>query len=495
MNRNIGYLTAAFCAAWCMCFTASLGADPYADCLGKGWSALGRKDYDRAIDAYGCAVRERLSSEDAWLGLLNARLMKKDYAGAGALGLELSNKFPENILIRKSAALAAYLNGNYAEAEKSYRSLVRDAGEDCEMRLGLGLSLRKLKRYEEALKECSRCGDSLKKDARFRDCVRDAETPPIRKISSWNFNPYLYASYVYYLRSWDRNYSAAVTTGVDIRHGSGAGFSVEGGYLASKYHYSPRMSLAGLNYGLPSIITQVLQQRSLMPTGAPRPPLIFDVTDRSVVNLLQSRLSYSNSVYREFQPGLGVSYTGADWYIGAHWVMLKAGTDAKTFYNVISLYGNYRYRFFTIGAGLDVGLYNGFRTVQAAPEIGFRFMKRFSLTLIPMLQYGFGTVSNSYTSLNLRASGAVRLAADFQNLSLGMTWYAGNRWYTVEEMGRLVLNSDEEYRWGGALKILLLPGRVVSPYISLRGDRGIKQYGMRHGFYSIGATAGLIFNF
>lgn len=495
MKSKKGYMMAVLVAAWLIGLTVSLSADPYADCLNKGWEARIRKDFMSAIEAYRCALRERPASEDAALGLLNAFIEKKDYAGAERYGREFSAKFPGNILIRKSAAFSCYLNGNYAGSEKLYRSILRDGGEECEMRLGLGLSLRRMNRNDEAKKECMKCGDSLKQDGRFLECVQGRETGPAPKISTWKFAPYLYASYFFYPGSWDRNYTAAVTTGVDISHSSGVGFSVEGGYLTSKYHYSTRMSLASLNYALPGIISQVLQNRLSMPSAGPRPPIGADIYNLSVQNLVLSRLDYSSALYREFQPGLGLSYSGSNYFVGAHYVILKAGTDSKNFYHVISLYGNYRYRFFTIGAALDGGIYNDYGTIQAAPELGFRFLDRYSITLVPMLQYGFGTVSNSATTFSPRFSGAIRFSADLPYVTLGLTWYAGNRWHTVEEMGRLVFNSDEEYLWGGAFKMLFLPGTVASPYVSLRLDRGIRQYGMKHGFYSVGASAGLIFNF
>jgi len=430
----------------------------YENCMKQGWEARKKGDYDEAVRKYRCAAGENPLSEDAHTGLLYSYLEKKDYESAALMAPGLIEKFPENMLIRKGAALAYYHRKKYGDAVRQYRIILEKGGEDPEMRLGLGLSLARDGRPEEGKAECLKCADSMAGDGRLGYCTGEE--------TSWTLRPQVYYSRRFFGGAWHTDSINSVTAAFDAFHRSGIGLYSEFTYLWYKYTYKSLYSVS-----LPSR------------PGPPGPPLEMPAVRTTAKN------------YRQLIPGLGIYYWTEKYSILARWTVINEKNSVTRNSHVLSLHGYRTFGSFTLGASWDEGFYKNFGTLQAQPEIGLSFLDRFTVKVLPMIQYCNSSGILTGIRKKARYSAGIRLEAELASMNLSASGYYGPRWYTVEEHGSIINNIDIEYLWGTKITADIFPKKTFSPFVSIRLDRAVKQYGERRNFFNTGLTAGLKMNF
>ena len=97
--------------------------------------------------------------------------------------------------------------------------------------------------------------------------------------------------------------------------------------------------------------------------------------------------------------------------------------------------------------------------------------------------------------MKTRFSTAIDFTAQYRPVILNASVYIGERWFTVEDKGLNVWNSDDEFEWGGKIKAIFHPTEMYSPYMSVRVDKANKQFGLENDYYVTGATAGITATF
>ncbi|MCU0848986.1 MAG: hypothetical protein MUD12_13955, partial [Spirochaetes bacterium] len=300
--------------------------------------------------------------------------------------------------------------------------------------------------------------DSMSGDGRLGYCTGEE--------TSWTLRPQAYYSRRFFGGAWYTNSINSVTAAFDAFHRSGIGLYSEFTYLWYKYTYKSLYSVS-----LPP------------PPGPPRPPLELPVVRTTTKN------------YRQLIPGLGIYYWTERYSILTRWTLINEKNSGTTNSHVLSIYGYRKFGSLTLGASWDEGFYKNFGTLQAEPEIGLSFLDRFTVKVLPMIQYC--TADRPLTGIKNRGrySAGIRLEAELTNINLSASGYYGPRWYAVEEHGSIINNIDIEYIWGAKVTADIFPKKTFSPFVSIRLDRAAKQYGERHNFFNTGLTAGLKMNF
>lgn len=149
-------------------------AEPFAASMQQGWQALQAERWEDARRAYEAAAADVPRSEDAWIGLMRARLGMKDLRGAAKAGERALSLAPENLWAHRFLALTRYLLGEYERARVHYeRVRVADAAgaSDPLIALGLGLTLVRLGEVENGHRLCREAKTALGDDERVLACL------------------------------------------------------------------------------------------------------------------------------------------------------------------------------------------------------------------------------------------------------------------------------------------------------------------------------------
>ena len=412
----------------------ALAVNPYYEkYLNAAWKARQNKDFTKAGKYYICAARLNRKSSDASVGLLYTYIESDDFKKAETLADKLLKKYPANMWIRKGAAWTFYNRKRYNDAIHQYAYLLTKYPEDNDIQLGLGLSLYFAGRKREAKKACRECLDHFgKKDERIRLCLGKDE-------EQWFFTPGLYLSYTDFSDSFSKGFSKSVTTGLEVYHASGIGFYLQG---------------TGMAY----------TQKN---------------TDKTY---LQSALNAA-IFYSDPELSLWFNRTRLDG---------DFEDDAPSDIYTVAL--STRSGDFYFGFAGSKGYYNYFETSQYKPELGIYLGDFFLIKLGVVTQKNYIESPLALIETKTRYSTELSVAATFKHLSLNLAGYRGKRWYTVEDKGLNIWNTDEEFEWGSKLDFSYKL-KHFSPYISVRVDKTIQQHGIENDFYTTGITTGIMINF
>lgn len=414
----------------------SAGTEEYQTLLQKGWQERQNKNYNSAVMFYQKAIALNNLAVDGHVGLLWSYIEKKDFISAEELVDKLIVQFIDNIWIRKGAAWTYYNRERYADAVKNYRYVLNESGEDREMRIGLVIALFKQGDIGQARKEYEKLDHEGKNDIRVAG---------IYQKSGWIFKPQFYSTYKKLVDPVDRSYILALNLGAEILHTSGIGFYID---------------------------------LSLFLSDMPK----------------QSTSKRSN-LSMEFLPGASIFYAQDKYLLWTRYSLL-AGSKNENAGHAVNLYGNYHFsRFFIAGLGFDIGLYDGYKTVQFTPEIGFKINQKFFIKAVPMLQRNWGSKIGSLTLEKTRFSFELDFELSLKAVKLNISGYYGLRWFTSENRALLIWNSDEELNWGLKVKALFFPNNKFNIYASFRLDNAIRQKGLENSTIIFSATVGIIFTF
>ena len=205
-------------------------------------------------------------------------------------------------------------------------------------------------------------------------------------------------------------------------------------------------------------------------------------------------LRYSADDFRQSAPGGALFYLKNNAFFWLHYSVLLGNDEDQGVGHVISMYGNYHTPLFMdLGASFDVGLYDGFQTLQVAPEFVYKPKTWFEVKLSFMAQSRFGLIlrEESAKDKKYRMSNGLSFTFNLPNAVLTLGGFYGRRWFTVENRGLLIWNSDEDIVSGVRLDATLLPEMVISPTAAFRFDYADHQFGLPHEFCIFGFIVGL----
>ncbi len=442
------YLLCFYTALCCLGITPVLcqNAQSYEQYLDEGWHARQQREFKTAENAYRQAIAVNPNGNDAQIGLFYTYIEQGNFTKAEAMLAGLLTIMPYNMWVRKGAAWTLFNRKKYAEAAEHYRYILNEAGEDSEMRLGLGLSLVKTGQQEEGRQECRKCQEELAGDPRLAECLRE-------DTSKWRFMPQVYAAYTAHSRDSDR-YTAAASLDLELLHTSGIGLFYQATYLYSQ-NYANQVNGVSLE---------------------------------------------DPGKYNEFSSGVAAYYLKSDYFLWLYGGLMSgeyenAGAKDRSLSWVTCLYGNYSYKYFYLGACIATGVYDDFTVFQGSPEIGIYLNKELCFKLVPTFHGSDGTPKYSNSEKKNRASIAFTLDGKWSWLNLHVSICVGDRWFTIEDKGLFVWNTDKEFDWGARIKAYFYPGRPFSPYLGFRLDKVEKENGEKQNFYLIGLSGGFLLNF
>lgn len=405
----------------------------YQTCLRLGWLYRKAGQFDKAEKAYRRALSFSPLSFDARLGLVYTLNARKRYGDALKMGRELHQIASWNTWLRRALAYAHYMLGDYEKALMHYRFMVKQWAKDPTMRTGLGLTLVKLGRREEGRAECRKALESAPKSWVAKFCIKE---------SGWRFGlgtAFLGGRY-FPPEQQQKLYFLKGRLSFSARHPGGFGFMVHGDYTSISFQQS-------------------------------------------------------NFTFKEFAPGVGLFYHRPKWNIWAHFSMLLGNDDAQGKGIISSFYGGVHIGRYKLGLSADVSYYGQFQTsMQFELEGAIAFSPKVILYLLPMMQLHY-PYDQSNSENRYFFSFKAQLYLYLQPVSLLLSAYGGNRWFTVEDNGLSVWNSEERLVFGAKLKIQYQPGAFLSPYLSLRYDLSKECYGTAVTQHILSAVLGLRLNF
>jgi tetratricopeptide (TPR) repeat protein len=423
-----------------LCYSVTaMAVSPFYDFyLKSGWKARQDKNYVLAEDSYLNAARFNPQSSDARVGLLYTYIDSSDFLKAEVIADQSLKADPDNLWVRKGAAWIFYKQGRYDDAIAQYSYVLKEAGEDHTMKLGLGLSLYFAGRKKEAREICLECRGYLdENDERLRLCLGEnlGEKGP-----SWRVSPSVFASYTDHSDSMIKEYSATVTTGLEVFHRSGLGLYLQ------------------------------------------------------VAGLMFSQIA-TNERYQQYSTHSALFYSTPATSLWGNRTRLNGDYEGEEPADIYSLYGSQRIGFLHLGAEGSKGSYMEFKTLQYQPELGFYWWDHYLMKLSFMVQESSGEKTLSLTEMKTRYSTALDFKATYDLFSFSLSAYYGERWFTVEDQGLNIWNADEELEWGGKLNLDFHHNKNRSYFISLRVDKANKQFGLENDFYTTGITTGIKVNF
>lgn len=402
--------------------------------LNSGWEARQSKNYSKAESSYMCAARLNPRSSEPKIGLLYTYIDAELFHKAEPLAESLLVSDPDNLWVRKGAAWVFFNVKRYDDAAVNYDYVLKKAGPDPDMTLGLGLSQYYAGHKREAMATCRECKDHFdENDPRVRLCLGKDE-------AVWTLKPNVFISYTDYTDSLIKPSSTTLTTGLELFHESGAGVYAQGSGMVYK------------------------QQGT-------------------------------DDTYKHETASLALFYSTSFSRLWMNKTWLDGNNDGEATGDCVTLYGSQRIASVHLGAGLSKSNYDGFHIDQYQPEIGFYLGPHYLLKLSSMIQQSSGEISQSLTEMKTRYSTALDMTATYDSVSVGLAGYYGSRWFTSEDKGLDVWNADEEFEWGGALSLEFHSQKNRSHYVSVRVDKADKQFGLDHDSYAIGISTGISLNF
>ena len=407
-------------------------------CLRLGWLYYQSGDHESSLKFYQAALKISPMSADARLGVMLPLIGLERFEEAEPYGKGLLTDDPENLYANKSMALVEYMLGDYERAERMYRKVVEAEPDDAEMKLGLGLALVGSGRYEEGKTQCRAIEEQLRDDARLEFCLKQA-------ARSWVVRPQVYGTGGFYSDPWDKQYFAGGMFVLEVTTPSKFGFQFD-------FSYS------------------------------------------------WNGLEYTASDFHQYAPGGAVFYLFEKGIAWAHYALLYGNDKTQGTGHVVSLYGDYTTDLnIKLGSSVDVGIYSGFQTFQLAPVLGYVFGDYLTVSVVPMLQMSRGKISRSDgergKGVSVRGSVSLEFDITVPYAQFELSGFYGSRWFTVENRGLWVWNSDDEIIAGARASLTLFPGEIVSANLAFRFDRAEKQFGLDHKFEIYGFMAGLVGTF
>ena len=207
---------------------------------------------------------------------------------------------------------------------------------------------------------------------------------------------------------------------------------------------------------------------------------------------------YTPDDYQQIIPGAGISYRNNHSLFWLHY-QAQINRDALSrtghslAFHAIHLFDNG----ISFGGDAALGIYKGFQTIQINPTLKYRIIPEVTIFASGMMQIRTGGVSgrNSESgdlrNKKLRGSGELGFEFTLPHVLMKLSGYYGRRWYTTENKGLLVWNSDEELAAGTRASLTIFPHKVVSATLEFRHDYGLYQFGQEHNFHILGFVAGL----
>lgn len=404
--------------------------------LRLGWLYYQAEEQELSLVYYKAALVFSPYSIDARLGMMLPLMALEKWQEARKFGEAVLSDDPGNVWANRYMGLVCYQVEDYKQAEQYYRQALEASPDDALMKLGLGLSLVRQERKEEGHLYCREAELSLPYDTRVEYCLTYGE--PL-----WRVRPQLYAHAGFYTDPWDKKEYVGGMMALEVISPIDLGFQLE-------FSYS------------------------------------------------WANLRYTVADFEQFNPGLALFYAVEDMDIWFHYSALIGNDDAQGRGHVISFFFSHLW---DIGVGLggeiDGGIYNDFQTFQLSAELSYTPVEWFTLRVVPMLQMRFGDVQRQAGGpqgvLDRKVHGSGELSFDFSSeyINASLSGFYGTRWFTVENRGLMVWNSDDEIIGGFRLQTTLIPNLIASPYLSMRFDVAEYQYGLSHDFYILGFIAGL----
>ncbi|MBI5610434.1 MAG: tetratricopeptide repeat protein [Deltaproteobacteria bacterium] len=127
-----------------------LAPQHYVANLRLGWLSYQKQRYDESVAAYTKAAELAPRALEPQLGMMLPLMAGKKWTSAERIGRAVLAVAPRNYLASSRLAYIAFSQGKFKEAEALYRQVLEDYPGDLEMQLGLGWTLLRLGRREEA---------------------------------------------------------------------------------------------------------------------------------------------------------------------------------------------------------------------------------------------------------------------------------------------------------------------------------------------------------
>ncbi len=408
--------------------------------LRLGWLNYNALKHEKSLENYLRALELSPTSVDARLGIMLPLMALERWQDALVYGENLLADDGNNMWANRYTALVYYMLERYQDAEALYEKSLEITPDNALMMLGLGLSLVSQNKLDEGKGYCREAGSQMPGDERVRTCLEHKGKP-------WTYSTQIYTLSGFYTDPWDKDNFA-------------------GGLFVQEFN------------------TPV------------------DVGFQLDFSYSWNRMKYEKDDYHQFQPGAAVYYLADYGTYWLHYSLLFSKDDSEQINHIISVYGNYKWEI-GLGAGssLDVGIYDGFQTLQLTPELTFDPASFVSIKLAPMLQMRLGKLrrgipaSGRQLQRKFRGSGELSLSFFVPYTDLTVSGFYGQRWYTVENKGLMLWNSDEEIVGGLRFDAKFKASENISPQIGFRYDYADHQFGEEHEFHILGFMLGLNFSY
>jgi len=425
-----------------MVFVSSSFSSYYDSMMKRAWNFRQEKKLQLAENIYRKILTLKPDFENAWVGLLYTLNSMEQFENVEKIADKLVVDYPQNVFVRKAAAWTYYNLGRYYDAVINYRYAFDKTGTD-DMRIGLGLALKKIGKDDEAREICMQCKDEVQSSYGWKLCMGEDK-------HSITLTPSIYINQMTYNGESSKKFSRSVSASMDI---------------FSDYGFGIFLSGRSLSYTLNN--------------------------DAGSSREISSNISF---YYASWDKERYSTFKDPDSFIWFGWTRIDPDLDIDTGGNYFSANLSKTFHRLKLDFGYGAGIYDDFQTGQFSISVSYFPYKNLSLNIKPVFLKAYGSKSDSITEFKDRFSMEAGCSYTREGTLISLSFYKGERWLYALNNGISVWTGDEEFDYGGGF-LLKGKGDIFSPYFEITLDHVNQAYGYEKDYTIAGATLGFSYSF